>query len=118
MALFEEFYEPCVLMEKRRITDGEGGWLTKWDEGIEFLAAVVMDSTLQARVADSEGMKSIYTVTTPQNIKFVFHDVFKRLSDGKTFRVTSDPTDKETPSVASFKFEQVTAEAWEIPSDY
>lgn len=116
MALFEEFYEPCVLMEKVRVSDGEGGWVTKWDDGPEFVAAIVMDSTLQARVAESEGMKSVYTVTTPQNINFDFHDVFKRLSDGKAFRVTSDPTDKQTPDVATFSFEQVTAEAWEIPN--
>lgn len=117
MALYEDFYEPCVLMEKKRITDGEGGWITKWDDGIGFEAAIVMDSTLQARVAESDGMTSVYTVTTPDNVKFDFHDVFKRLKDGKTFRVTSDPDDKTTPEVASFSFEQVTAEAWEIPSD-
>lgn len=114
MALYEEFYERCVLMEKKRISDGEGGWVTVWEEGPEFDAAVVMDTTLQARVAESEGMTSVYTVTTPDNIKFDFHDVFKRLSDGKTFRVTSDPSDKTTPDVASFSFEQVSAEAWEL----
>lgn len=114
MPLFEEFYEPCVLMEKKRVTDGEGGWVTRWDEGLEFDAAVVMDTTLQARVAESDGMKSVYTVTTPQNVRFDYHDAFKRLSDGKTFRVTSDPSDKTTPEVASFSFEQVTAEAWEL----
>lgn len=114
MALYEHFYEPCVLMEKVRVSDGEGGWVTDWSEGLEFEAAIVMDSTLQARVAESEGMLSVYTVTTPQNIRFDFHDVFKRLRDGKTFRVTSDPTDKMTPDVASFSFEQVTAEAWDL----
>ena len=101
-------------MEKKRVSDGEGGWFTQWSEGIEFSAAVVMDSTLQARVAESEGMSSVYTVTTPDNIKFDYHDVFKRLKDGKTFRVTSDPEDKTTPDVASFSFEQVTAEAWDL----
>lgn len=117
MALFEDFYEPCALMEKKRVSDGEGGWITQWVEGIEFEAAIVMDSTLQARVAESEGMSSVYTVTTQHNINFDFHDVFKRLRDGKTFRVTSDQDDKKTPDVASFSFEQVTAEAWEIPSE-
>ena len=113
--LFDKFYEPCVLMEKRRVSDGEGGWKTKWEDGIEFEAAVVIDNTMTARVAASEGMSSVYTVTAPKNVQFVFHDAFKRLSDGKTFRVTSDPSDKQTPDVASFEFEQVTAEAWELP---
>lgn len=114
MALFEQFYEPCVLMEKQRVSDGEGGWVTVWNDGIEFDAAVVMDTTLQARVAESEGMTSVYTVTTQQNINFDYHDVFKRLRDGKTFRVTSDPDDKKTPDMSSFSFEQVTAEAWDL----
>lgn len=115
MALFESFYEPCVLMEKKRVSDGEGGWVTSWEDGIEFEAAIVLDTTMTARVAESEGMKSVYTVTANTNIAFDFHDVFKRLEDGKIFRVTSDPTDKTTPDVASFQFEQVTAEVWELP---
>ena len=114
MSLYDSFYEPCVLLEKKRVPDGEGGWNTKWtDDGPQFEAAVVLDNTMTARVAESQGMKSVYTVTTNQNVNLEFHDAFKRLSDGKTFRVTSDPRDKETPDVASFQFEQVTAEAWD-----
>lgn len=114
MALFDTFYEPCVLMEKKRVSDGEGGFVTEWVEGVEFSAAIVMDNTMTARVAESDGMKSIYTVTAPKNVKFDFYDVFKRVSDGKTFRVTSEPADKETPGVASFDFHQVSAEAWDL----
>ena len=114
MSLYETFYEPCVLLEKKRVPDGEGGWNTQWtDDGPKFEAAVVLDNTMTARVAESQGMKSVYTVTTNQNVNLEFHDAFKRLSDGKTFRVTSDPNDKETPDAASFHFEQVTAEVWD-----
>lgn len=114
MTLYETFYEPCILMERRREPDGEGGWNSVWtDDGPEFEAAVVIDNTMTARVAESQGMKSVYTVTTNSNVNLEFHDVFKRVSDGKTFRVTSDPKDKTTPDAATFSFEQVTAEAWE-----
>lgn len=112
MSLIDSFKERCQLMEKVRIPDGEGGWITNWTTGIEFDAAIVMDTTMQARVAESEGMTSIYTVTTDKSLPLDFHDVFKRLSDGKTFRVTSDSSDKETPDVASFQFHQVSAEEW------
>ena len=99
-------------MQKTRTPDGEGGWNTYWAEGPSFRAAVVRDTTLNARVAEKEGMTAVYTVTTDKNLPLDFHDVFKRLSDGQVFRVTSDSTDKETPERASFQFHQVSAEEW------
>ena len=112
--LVDAFLEPCVLVEKTRQPDGEGGWTTVWNEGLSFQAAAVMDTTLQARIAEAEGMKAIYTVTTSKSTPLDFHDVFKRVSDGKYFRVTSDCTDKQTPKVATFSFHQVSAEEWEL----
>lgn len=114
MALFEEMREVCTLLEKQRVPDGEGGWNTIWSDGILFEASIVMDSSTTARVAESEGMNSVYTVTVDKNIKLEFHDVFKRMSDGKVFRVTSDYNDKQTPDVATFDFMQVSAEAWAL----
>lgn len=114
MTLIDAFKEGCVLMEKTRVPDGEGGWTTRWVDGLEFDAAVVMDTTLSARVAEKQGMTAVYTVTTDRNVPLDFHDVFRRVSDGKTFRVTSDSTDKETPDVATFQFHQVNAEEWQL----
>ena len=114
MTLIDAFKETCVLMEKTRVPDGEGGWTTSWAEGARFQAAIVMDTTLNARVAEAEGMMAVYTVTTDRSLPLDFHDVFKRVRDGKTFRVTSDSTDKETPEVASFQFHQVNAEEWKL----
>ncbi len=112
--LVEEFKEDCTLLEKTRTPDGEGGWSTEWREGIRFRAAVVVDSTLQARVAEKAGMMSIYTVTTDRNQKLDFHDVFRRNRDGRVFRVTSDSSDRATPDVATFQFHQVSAEEWSL----
>ena len=114
MSLIDSFKERCQLMEKTRVPDGEGGWTTAWTAGIEFDAAIVMDTTMQARVAEMEGMTAVYTVTTDRTMPLDFHDVFRRLSDGKIFRVTSDSTDKETPDAASFQFAQVNAEEWSL----
>lgn len=114
MSLIDAFKERCTLMEKTRVPDGEGGWTTVWTPGMEFDAAIVMDTTMQARVAEHEGMTAVYTVTTDRSVPLDFHDVFRRNSDDKTFRVTSDSTDKQTPDVASFQFAQVTAEEWTL----
>ena len=115
MSLIDEFKTPCVMLEKKRVPDGEGGFITSWSEGAEFKAAVVFDSSLEARAAEQQGVSSLYTVTTAKNAKLEYHDVFKRLSDGKIFRVTSDGDDKQTPERATFQFAQVTAEEWSLP---
>lgn len=102
------------MLDKVRVSDGEGGFTTSWQEGAEFDAAIVKDTSLEARIAEKDGLTNTYTVTTSVNAALDFHDVFKRLSDGQVFRVTSNGDDKRTPSVASFQFEQVTAEEWRL----
>ena len=67
---------------------------------------------MQARIGEKSGVTSLYTITTDKSVKLEYHDVLKRLSDGKIFRVTSDGDDKVTPPSASFQFSQVTAEEY------
>lgn len=114
MSLVDEFKVPCVLMEQRRISDGEGGFITSWADSGEFMAAISRDMTMVARVAEQEGLRNVYTVTTSRNLGLKFHDVFRRVSDGQIFRVTSNADDKRTPDVATFEFEQVSAEEWQL----
>ena len=113
MSMIEESMEEVCFMEKRRVPDGEGGFIVTWTEGAEFLASITFDTSMQARVADKQGVSSLYTVTTAKSAKLEYHDVLKRLSDGKVFRITSDGDDKQTPVRASFgPYLQVTAEEW------
>lgn len=114
MSLLDEAMVPCVLMDKRRVPDGEGGYTLEWTESVKFDAAIVFDSSMDARVGAKAGVTSLYTVTLPRGFRMDFHDVFRRLSDGKIFRVTSDGDDKHTPARASFQVSQVTAEEWTI----
>lgn len=112
MSLLQSAMTDCVMLEKKRTPDGEGGFYTDWTEGAEFLAAITFDTSMEARIAEKQGVTSIYTVTTDKGAKLEYHDVIKRLSDGKIFRITSDGDDKQTPKSASFQFLQVTAEEW------
>lgn len=114
MSLLQDYMEPCQLIEKQRVSDGEGGWITAWTDGAKFNAAVVCDQSIQARAAEKQGVTSLYTVTCEPNAKLEYHDVFKRLKDGKIFRVTSDGDDVQAPPQATFQFSQVTAEEWEL----
>ena len=112
--LMNDFLEACRLKEKTRTPDGEGGWVVAWTDGMEFDAAITLDTTLSARVAESAGMRAVYTVTTDKAMPLEFHDVFVRERDGQVFRVTSDGTDKRTPDRASFQVSQVNAEEWQL----
>ena len=69
-------------------------------------------SELSAALA--EGVTGVYTVTTAKNVNLQFHDVFKRLSDGKVFRVKTDGDDKKTPKSAGLNMRQVRAEEWTV----
>lgn len=113
--LVEHFMVRCTMMEKVRVPDGYGGNKTQYKAGAPFMAAIVKDKSLEARVAEKDGMKAVYTVTTPEGVGMEYHEVFRRDSDGATFRVTSDYKDSQPPKAAGFTFEQVTAERWEIP---
>lgn len=116
MSLIDEWKEQCVLIEKKRVPDGEGGFTVSWEDGAEFAAAITFNSSMEARRAEKEGVTSLYTVTTGKNALLQYHDVFRRLRDGKIFRVTSDGDDVQTPERATFQFGQVTAEEWELPT--
>ena len=67
------------------------------------------------RTAEKQGVTSRYTITAPLNAKLEYHDVIRRLRDGKIFRITSDGDDVQTPKSATFQFLQVEAEEWELP---
>lgn len=117
MSMIEESMESVCFMEKTRTPDGEGGFITAWTDGAEFKASITFDTSMPARVGEKQGVTSLYTVTTNKNAKLEFHDVIKRLRDGKIFRITSDGDDKQTPARAVFgQYLQVTAEEWVIPS--
>jgi hypothetical protein len=55
-------------------------------------------------------------VTTRKTKLLEYHDVFRRESDSKIFRVTSDGDDKHTPESAGLNMRQVTAEEFVLPT--
>ena len=115
MSLLSEAMELCQMYDKTTESDGYGGFTSKWSPGAEFNAAVVIDNSIEAQRAMSEGVYGVYTVTTRKNVNLQYNDVFKRLSDGKTFRVKTDGDDKKTPNSAGLDMRQVSAEEWSLP---
>lgn len=116
MSLLSDAMEDCVLLDKRTAPDGYGGYVTTWTDGAGFKSAIVLDTSMEARVGEKQGVTALYTVTTSKALNLQYHDVFRRVSDGKVFRVTSDGDDKKTPKAASLNMRQVSAEEWVLTS--
>ena len=117
MSLIDDFTYKCVMQDKVTRPDGYGGVKPTWQDGAEFDAAITLDNSMQARIAEQQGVTALYTITTKKNINLQYHDVFRRETDGKIFRVTSDGDDKATPISANLNMRQVSAEEWSLPQE-
>jgi len=116
MSLITEAMTDCTMLDKTTRSDGQGGFERIWTDGASFKAAVIKDSSMQARIAEKQGVTELYTVTVAKGLDLDFHDVFRRESDKEIFRITSNQKDKETPDRATFQIGQVTAEKWVLPT--
>lgn len=116
MSLLDEYMENCVMIDKTTVSDGRGGFDYAFVEGAEFQAAITLDNSIQAKIAEQQGVTGIYSVTTQKSINLQYHDIFRRSSDSKVFRVTSDGDDKKTPPSATLNMRQVSAEEYTLPS--
>lgn len=116
MSLLTEAMESFVYIDKITTPDGYGGVQTTYQEGAGFDAAAVLDTSMEARIGNIQGVTGLYTITTPKKITLEYHDIVKRKSDGKIFRIKSDGDDKKTPDSAKLNMRQVVAEEWSIPN--
>lgn len=113
MGLLDGAMEDCVMLDKTTVPDKYGGsMIPVYVEGAPFKAAIVFDGSTQAKIAAVQGVKSLYTVITSRFMSFDYHDVFKRLSDGKTFRITSNGNDNKTPKGAGLDMRATSAEEY------
>ena len=114
MSLIDCMMESCVFMVKKQEPDGSGGKKTVWTDGEPLRAAITLDTSTEAQIAEAAGTVKTYTVSVSRSVCLKYHDVIKRLSDGKTFRITSDNADKKTPVCTALDIAQSTAEAWRL----
>ena len=115
MNLLQEFAVPCVLMEKRRVPDGAGGYITTWEEGAEFESFRYLDTSMEARRAQQEGMKSLYSALVQRDFPLEYGHAFKDKTTGLTYRVTSNPDEKKAPKSSTFDLKYFTVERWALP---
>lgn len=115
MSLLDSYAKTCTIMEKQRVSDGEGGWEVQWKDGAEFTNYYALDTSMMARLAEKDGVTSTYSVLVDSAVPIEELDYFRDNESGLTYRVTSRPEEKQAPKTASFSLKFFTAERKELP---
>lgn len=119
MSLLDEYMAEtgkCQLLDRTSRSDGRGGIVYVYTPGAEFEAAIFMENSLETEQAEKQGVTGLYQVTVKKPMRLEYHTVFKRLSDGKTFRITSKDA-STPPNSSTLNMRVVRAEEYEIKSD-
>ena len=112
--LYEAEMEPCVIVDKTTTPDGYGGVVTVYVKGAEIQAAFSFSDTTQSRIAAVQGADDNFKIMTKRNVVLHAGDVIQRLSNGKTYQITSNGDDNKTPAMAMLNARSVDAKEWEV----
>lgn len=114
MSLLENAFEDFTVVNLIKVSDGYGGTTDTWVDGPTIKGAMVYDSSTQMKVAQAMGVTAAYTLTFKKNVVLDYHNVLRRESDKKIFRLTSNSDDKKTPEEAALNMRQYSAEEWKL----
>lgn len=116
MSLLTQMMEDCKILNHVRTDDDYGGYTDEWTEGATFKAAIAKNGSPEQLVAEQQGVAEQFTVVVDQDFVLDYHDVFRRVSDGSVFRVTSRTADSTAHPASTVKIAKVTAERWVLPA--
>lgn len=119
MSLLDEYMQEtgkCVMLDRISSSDGRGGTIYEYIDGAEFDAAIYLTNSLEEEKAQKQGVTGLYQITVKRDVRLEYHTVFKRLSDGQIFRVTSKDESK-TPASSSLNMRVVRAEEYTLPEE-
>ena len=103
MSLLDDFAHKCILMEKKRTPDGAGGYITAWEEGAEFLNYQSLDTSMEARKAEKEGVTSVYSALVNQSVPIENNYYVVEPETGITSTLTSNPEEQAAQKTAGPK---------------
>ena len=116
MSLLTQMMDDCRILNHIRSDDDFGGYTEEWSDGMRFKAAIAKNSSPEQEIAEQQGISELFTVVVQDNIVLDYHDVFRRVSDGAIFRVTSKTTDSTAHPASTVRVAKVTAERWVLPA--
>lgn len=122
MSIFDEtimkdYQKSLVMLDRRTVPDGYGGFTVEWQEGAPFTAVVTQPRSGNADIAQAITEKNTYTVVTATNITLNKDDYFRSVADGRNFRVMNSNTDRLAPDDSELQMRVTTAEEVELPNE-
>ena len=116
-SIMPEMMTDCVIMDRSTAnrSDGQFGTVDVYQPGATFRAMLIKVNSPEVRVAERQGIREQFTVVVPTGVTIRHNDVFRRESDGLTFRATSSTKDGEAPGASTVQISKCTAERWDIP---
>ena len=88
--------------------------MVQWEEGAEFTNYQALDTSMEARIAEKQGVTSLYSALVDRDFPIEHNDVFKDTETGQTYRVTSNPEEKVAPRSSTLPLKYFTAERWAL----
>lgn len=112
--LLNATYEDFIKIDKKSVSDGEGGFYTTYVDGALFSAALTVDNVTLNNIGEVLREKVTYTVLTKRKLDLEQDDLIKRVSDNQVFRVFFENKSNETPSISALDLRETKAEKWSI----
>lgn len=112
----ESISHSCVLLDKQRVPSPEGGSVVTWVDSVPFKCYPALDASMQSRIAQMDGVTSVYNILIPQDVPAEVGDYFRdEKLNGSIFRITSRPEEKMTPTMSTMSVKFFTAERTALP---
>lgn len=108
-------------------SDGYGSYISKYEYGGIFEGVLVLNNSINAQIAQKQGVTGVYTLSFDKVMRIPWHTVFQKVviddngtitQRGSVYRVTTKD-DNSAPKTASkpMQFRQVTCEEWKLPTE-
>lgn len=114
-----ENYGTFQIWDLTTQNDGYGGFIQAYVPGATFVGVLVLDDSINAQIAESQGVTGVYTLTFEKALHLPWHTVFKKISgeklNGMYFRVTSKD-ENATPGTTRLDLKYVKAEEF-VPAE-
>lgn len=117
--VIENFQEEIILIDETTVSDGYGGYETKWKDGAKIVVGLVQPHDGSTTIANAIVGKQSITIMTGTDTDLKRDKYFKRVSNGKTYKLDRDNNEKLAPDDSTLQWRVTTATEAALPkNDY
>jgi len=113
--LLDYYARECVVLYRAVENDGQGGYYTEWRQGATFTNYQALNTSTEAQIAERQGMASIYGALVEQSVPLAYGDYYRDVGTNEAYRITSEPSEKQTPSSSGLSLKYYSSEKAVLP---